>query len=112
MTGEPLPDEAVHLLNALLGDAYPELSAQIPHLRVAGHCRCPCPSIDFALDRSAVPAAPAVDSPFAEATVLDETGEPVGGVMLFASEGYLSLLEVYSWSDDPVTRLPSPDRLA
>ncbi|MGW2250912.1 hypothetical protein ACWCXH_12000 [Kitasatospora sp. NPDC001660] len=112
MTGEPVPDEAVHLLNALLGDAYPELSAQIPHLRVAGHCPCPCPSIDFSLDRTAVPAAPVVDNPFAEATVLDETGEPVGGALLFAFEGYLSNLEVYSWTDDPVTRLPSPDRLA
>lgn len=113
MTG--LAPEAVALLDALLagdGPAHRALRAQIPHLRVTGRCPCPCASIDVDLDRAAVPAAPAAAHPAAEATVLDSDGQPVGGVLVFASAGYLSGLEVYTWQDEPITRFPPPDRLA
>ncbi|MER7842473.1 hypothetical protein ABTZ03_00805 [Kitasatospora sp. NPDC096077] len=113
--GDRLPAEAVTLLEALLADdtpAFRALRAQIPHLRVTGGCGCPCASLDFRLDETAaVPAAPAAGCPAAEATVLDADGEPIGGVLVFVSEGQLSGLEVYTWADEPITRLPSPDRL-
>ncbi|MFE9429229.1 hypothetical protein ACFYNO_40510 [Kitasatospora sp. NPDC006697] len=113
---EPLPREAVVLLEALLREdtpAFRALRAQIPHLRVTGRCGCPCPSIDVAVpDPDAVPPAPAgTATPAAEATVLDAAGEPIGGAMVFVSGGYLSLLEIYFWSDEPITTFPSPDRL-
>lgn len=114
-TDDPLPAEAVALLEALLAadtPAFRALRAQIPHLRVTGGCACPCPSLDLALaDPAAVPAAPATENPAAEATVVDADGDPIGGVIVFVTEGRLSLLEVYSWADEPITRLPSPDRL-
>ncbi|MFI9361528.1 hypothetical protein ACIG5E_10740 [Kitasatospora sp. NPDC053057] len=114
-TGDRLPAEAVALLEALLDADTPAcraLRAQIPHLRVTGGCPCPCPSLDFGMDApEAVPAAPVGSRIVAEATVLDAGGQPIGGAMVFAFEGRLSNLEVYSWDDPPITRLPSPDRL-
>ncbi|MFJ4184340.1 hypothetical protein [Kitasatospora sp. NPDC089509] len=113
--GDRLPAEAVTLLEALLADdtpAFRALRAQIPHLRVTGGCGCPCASLDVRLDDAAdVPAAISAGHPAAEATVLDADGEPIGGVLVFAHEGRLSYLEVYSWADEPISRLPSPDRL-
>ncbi|MEV7597234.1 hypothetical protein AB0O91_07545 [Kitasatospora sp. NPDC089797] len=115
-TADPRPPaEAVALLEALLGADTPAdraLRAQIPHLRVTGGCACPCAGLDFDLDDTApVPSVPVPGRPAAEATVVDADGEPIGGVLVFATEGRLSALEVYTWADEPMTRLPSPDRL-
>ncbi|SEL30255.1 hypothetical protein [Streptacidiphilus jiangxiensis] len=113
-TGDRIPAEAVQILEALLNSDEPvhrALLAQIPHLRVTGRCTCSCASIDFGLDRSLVPAAAPSGNPVAEATVVDADGEPVGGVLVFAYDGYLSNLEVYAWGDDQISHLPSPDRL-
>lgn len=113
--GERIPADAAALLGELLkGDdpVHRALRAQIPHLRVTGGCACPCASLDFGLDRAAVSRAPAPRrNPVAEATVLDAGGEPVGGALVFADGGYVSRLEVYTWGDEELTRLPSPDRL-
>ncbi|GAA0618053.1 hypothetical protein [Streptomyces crystallinus] len=113
-TGDRIPAEAVKLLEALLKSdkpAHRALRAQIPHLRVTGHCTCSCASIDFGLDKAAVPSAPVTENPVADATVLDRDGQPVGGALLFAYDGYLSNLEVYAWGDEQITQLPPPDRL-
>ncbi|WP_079404063.1 hypothetical protein [Streptomyces sp. 3211] len=113
-SGERIPAEAVRLLEALLtGDepVHRALLAQIPFLHVTGRCRCSCASLDFGLDRSLVPAAPVIGNPVADATVVDVEGEPVGGALVFAHDGYLSNLEMYTWGDDRITRLPTPDRL-
>ncbi|MFE4973278.1 hypothetical protein ACFRAR_14325 [Kitasatospora sp. NPDC056651] len=114
-TGGPLPREAVRPLEALLQDDDPThraLLAQLPHPRVTGHCQCPCASLDLGLDRAAAPAAPVTPDPAATASMHDADGEPVGGVLVFAQDGYLSGLEVYTWADEPITRLPPPDRLS
>lgn len=52
-----------------------------------------------------------IGNPVADATVVDVEGEPVGGALVFAHDGYLSNLEMYTWGDDRITRLPTPDRL-
>ncbi|MFJ9770745.1 hypothetical protein ACIRVF_05840 [Kitasatospora sp. NPDC101157] len=113
--GARLPAEAVALLEALLAADTPDcrtLRAQIPQLRVTGGCPCPCPSLDFAVERpEAVPTTSVGTRIVAEATVLDADGQPIGGAMVFTTEGRLSSLEVYSWDDPPITRLPFPDRL-
>ncbi|MEV4430188.1 hypothetical protein ACN9M0_35050 [Streptomyces sp. R-07] len=113
-TSDRIPAEAAALLEALLmGDkpVHHALRAQIPHLRLTGHCTCSCASIDFGLDRSSVPGAPVTENPVADATVLGPDGQAVGGALVFAYGGYLSNLEVYAWGDEQITRLPSPDRL-
>ncbi|GAA4883994.1 hypothetical protein [Kitasatospora terrestris] len=116
-TRDRLPPEAVELLQALLRDdtpAHRALRSQIPHLRVTGGCPCPCPSLDFGpaeVGEVAVEPAPVTGQPVAEAVVLDAAGQEIGGVMVFAHDGYLSNLEVYTWEDAPMAGLPAPDRL-
>ncbi|HKO39548.1 MAG TPA: hypothetical protein VJU14_14380 [Solirubrobacterales bacterium] len=46
-----------------------------------------------------------------EAAVLDETEGEIGGVLLFAKDGCLNQLEVYSFGEEPIRPLPSPARL-
>ncbi|KQX50703.1 MULTISPECIES: hypothetical protein [unclassified Streptomyces] len=113
-SGDRIPAEAVRLLEALLSSDEPShraLLAQIPFLHVIGRCSCSCASLVFDLDRSLVAAAPVSGTPMADATVVDADGEPVGGALVFAHDGYLSSLEVYAWGDDQIRRLPAPDRL-
>jgi hypothetical protein len=114
-TGDRIPAAAATLLTALLkGDepVHRALRAQIPHLRITGRCTCSCASIDLGLDRTAVAGAPVDEAIVADATVLDPDGEPMGGALVFAFDGYLSHLEVYAWEDEQITELPSPDRLS
>ncbi|MEU9100848.1 hypothetical protein [Streptomyces sp. NPDC048361] len=114
-TGDRVSAEAIELLEALLtGDdpVHRGLRAQIPHLRVTGHCTCSCASIDLGLDEALTPAAPVAGGPVvAEAEVVDADGQPIGGLLVFAHAGYLSRLETYTWLDQQITRFPAPDRL-
>jgi len=87
-----------------------ELLDQVPAVRVVGRCDCGCATVDLAIDRS--PAEEAVPKPIpTEAAVLDETEEEIGGVLLFAKDGCLNQLEVYSFEEEPIRHLPSPARL-
>ncbi len=114
-TDDRLPAEAVELLEALLKNddlVHGALRAQIPHLRVTGHCPCSCASVDLSLDGALVPAALIAGDPVvAEAEVVDTQGQPIGGVLVFAHAGYLSYLETYTWLDEQITQFPSQDRL-
>ncbi|AJF66979.1 hypothetical protein SVTN_23945 [Streptomyces vietnamensis] len=62
-------------------------------------------TVDLTVDRAAVPPAPPHNNPAADAgyTVPD-----FPGVMVLTKDGYLSLLEIYSVSDDPITTWPEP----
>ena len=87
-----------------------ELLGQVPIARVIGRCSCGCATVELATDRS--PADEAAQEPIpTEATVLDESEGGIGGVLLFAKDGCLDQLEVYSYEDKPIGSLPSPDRL-
>ncbi len=57
------------------------------------------------MDRAAVPAAPAHGNPAVDVwyAVPDDAG-----AMVFTEDGYLSLLEIYSASGEPVTTWPEP----
>lgn len=114
-TSDRAPAEAVELLEALLsGDtpAHRALRAQIPHLRVTGHCTCSCASIGLGLDETLTQAAPVTGgSVVADAEVLGADGQPIGGVLVFAHAGYLSYLETYTWLDEEITRFPPLDRV-
>ncbi|GAA3047849.1 hypothetical protein GCM10017562_07370 [Streptomyces roseofulvus] len=104
---EPLPADVADVLAELLDPADPVhavLLRQVPHLRVTGRCGCGCGTADFVLDTGEVEPAPTGDGPgtvvAAEAPLLTETGECPGEVLVFTQGGYLSWLEVCSWSDD------------
>ncbi|MFJ1754969.1 hypothetical protein [Kitasatospora sp. NPDC088134] len=120
---ESLPDDVADVLGVLLdgdGDGAREgagegdgggggggsvrraLRAQVPQLRVRRRCGCGCGSAYFEqLDPAAV--RPAACGPgtvvVAEALIRTEDGDCPGEVLVFAQGGYLSWLEVCSWSD-------------
>lgn len=86
------PDEAVHVA----------LRRQVPRLRVRSRCRCGCGTAYFALAADAAEPAPTGPGTVVAAGVqlVTETGDCPGEVLVFAEGGYLSWLEVCSWSDD------------
>ncbi|MGW1889621.1 hypothetical protein ACWCP6_05065 [Streptomyces sp. NPDC002004] len=81
------------------------LRAQIPYARVVGRCRCGCATVDVAVDRTAVPPAPAHRNPVADARYVEPAD---AGVIVFTDGGYLSLLEICTVSSKPVTEWPEP----
>src|SRR5687767_5478014 len=103
-------------LEALLGHAdFPgrdALREQLGSTTVVGHCSCGCATVDLAVDPAA-PAAPDARSPIpTDADVLGDDGEPVGGVIVFVDDaGYLSMLEVYAYGEQPIAPFPGPERL-
>ncbi|MEU9577203.1 hypothetical protein [Streptomyces chilikensis] len=100
-----LPAEAADVLALLLDTDDPvhaALRGQVPHLGVGARCACGCGTVHFALDTGEVEPAPTGPGTVvaAEAQLVTEAGEYPGEVLLFARGGYLSWLEVCSWSDD------------
>ncbi|GGN81788.1 hypothetical protein GCM10011579_068750 [Streptomyces albiflavescens] len=103
---EPLPLDVAETLNALLTGSDPvssALRAQLPYARVVGRCACGCATVDLAVNRAAVPPAPAHGNPAADAWYAEPKD---AGVMVFTKDGYLSLLEIYSTSSEPITAWP------
>ncbi|OAH13868.1 hypothetical protein [Streptomyces jeddahensis] len=105
---EPLSLEATATLRALLAGSDPvssALLAQIPHTRVVGRCGCGCVTVDLEVDRTAADPAPQHDNPTVDAWY---DAPHSAGVMICTEDGYLSLLEIYSVSDEPITAWPDP----
>ncbi|GAA4075611.1 MULTISPECIES: hypothetical protein [Streptomyces] len=102
---DSLPEDVAEVLGLMLSPDEPDhvaLRRQVPHLSVQSRCPCGCGTAYFELDADSVePAATgpgtvvAVDVP-----LVTETGECPGEVLVFVQGGYLSWLEVCSWSDD------------
>ena len=105
---ESLPPDVTATLRALLADANPvssALLAQVPHARVAGRCGCGCATVELDVDRAAAAPAPPHGNPAVDAGY---TGPHSVGVMVCTEDGYLSLLEIYSVGDEPVSTWPDP----
>jgi hypothetical protein len=78
---------------------------------VVGECGCGCATVALAVDddpQSDTVAYPVPNEP----TVLDDGGEAIGGVLVFARGGYLAELEVYSYAENPISPFPPVDRLS
>jgi len=73
----------------------PHLAMQARSLQVVGRCECGCASVDFL-------ASPPGKTPrvVADAVAKSPTGEDLG-VIVWAHEGSLVGLEVYSYGDTP-----------
>ncbi|MCX5315327.1 hypothetical protein [Streptomyces sp. NBC_00154] len=102
---ESLPADVADLLEAVLSADDPVhavLRGQIPYLSVRARCTCGCGTAYFELDTDAVVPALTGESTVvaAEAQLFTEDGECSGEILLFTQGGYLSWLEVCSWSDD------------
>ncbi|MBZ3901942.1 MULTISPECIES: hypothetical protein [Streptomyces] len=102
---ESLPADVADVLALVLNAQDPihvALRRQVPYLSVRARCTCGCGTAYFALDTSEVEPAPVGPGTLvaAEAQLVTETGECPGEVLVFTQGGYLSWLEVCSWSDD------------
>ena len=91
----PLTEHERDVIHWLLEHGNPgaeKLLPQIDRLSVVGKCDCGCPTVEFALDGEPVPVK-------GHRLISDNLGEIDGmsvGVMLFATDGQIFMLEVYS----------------
>ena len=102
---DSLPEDVADVLYLVLDPNEPvhvALRRQVPRLRVQSRCQCGCGTAFFELDTDAVEAAPTGPGTVVAADVqlFTDTGECPGEVLVFAQGGYLSWLEVCTWSDD------------
>ncbi len=100
-------------LASLLALEFPgadQLRCQMHSAQVIGRCPCGCGTIDLEVDKTACPPSPASSPLPAQANVLDDSGNLIGGVIVFTKAGYLSSMELYS-NDAPITVFPPLDRL-
>lgn len=102
---ESLPADVADVLAVVLNTDDPvhaTLRRQVPYLSVRGRCTCGCGTTYFALDTGEAEPAPTGPRTVvaAEAQLVTEAGEYPGEVLVFTQAGYLSWLEVCSWSDD------------
>jgi hypothetical protein len=108
-----LPEERATLL-ALLNyrdfagrDALVE---QADSASVDSYCGCGCATVDLTVDPAAPSAAKTYRPIPNEARAVDDNGESIGGVIVFADDGYLSSLEIF-WYEQPISPFPPLDRL-
>ncbi|GAA4787280.1 hypothetical protein [Streptomyces sanyensis] len=112
---ESLPADVADVLAAVLNTNHPvhvALRRQVPYLSVRGRCTCGCGTASFELDAGKAEPAPTGPGTVvaAEAQLATEAGEHPGEVLVFARGGYLSWLEVCSWSDDVEVTLTAARR--
>jgi len=112
-TGRPLTEAESLVLSGLLALDFPgvtELRCQAPSAQVVGKCSCGCASVELEVNKEECPPSTAGRPISAQATVLDHSGNAVGGIIVFLNQGYLSYLEIYSF-DKPIDVFPPLDRL-
>ena len=87
------------------------LRAQVEHARGKQGCGCGCGTMSIRVDQHQVPAADLAKGGLipGEAAVTGPNGEPLGGLIAFARDGYLSCLEIYSIGDP--APLPQLDQI-
>lgn len=89
-------------------DASDALRSQAATARASSSCGCGCGSIYLIVDRDASERVESLEEGvIVEGVVIDEAGQPVGGLLLFQDDGWLNNLEVYSTGDTPLA-LPRP----
>lgn len=86
------------------------LRAQAASAVATGRCACGCASIHLAVTQTPGLAARTPSPVPAQPQIVGDDGQPVGGVLLFLQDGWLSYLEAYSYHE-PIRRFPSTDRL-
>jgi len=102
------------IIEMLLAPDFPgskELRAQVPDAVVVDTCDCGCPTVDIIVPRSAPRSE--VSGPLApyEGRVTPSSDEPIGEILLFVDEGYISSLEYVSYADPPPRDWPTLDRV-
>jgi hypothetical protein len=109
----PLSADEERVLRHLLG-AWPggePYLQQLEHVRVTGRCHCGCVTVHMDDERGSKRHEPEQVLPV-EGGLSFETGDAIGGVLIFTRNGRLSALEAYSIADAAVLTWPPNDRIA
>lgn len=105
----PLTEREAEVLGGLLAvdfEGAQELRRQAEVATAIGRCRCGCATIDLAVGKERAKPARVNQSP-----VPAEGRWAEGGIILFVEDGWLSGLEIYTWSDDPPRVFPPPNEI-
>ena len=99
-------DLAARAILSKIVDSAPQdrdsLRCQVSHTRVAGG-----PITMLALEAATGPRLNLPDGPLPlRAEVRAQTGQPIGEIIVWISDGRLSALEFAWWTDQPPTQLP------
>lgn len=87
-------------------DGVEELRAQARSVLVTGTCGCGCGSVELQPVGDQLPRSAAASPVEITGDVRDAEGNLAGGVILFAHDGLLSYLEVYTFTGPPLA-IPS-----
>jgi len=93
------------LLSASEFEGRADFLDQVDHLRVDGGSAT---WVDLAVDRGIGPSCFSGDRVPGDCWAYDPSGEPIGTLVLWATDGYLSALELGWVTDDRPTDLPDP----
>jgi hypothetical protein len=85
-----------------------ELAEQVSSVSVVGG---PVTMLDLRVNRSTPPSVFADGPILVSVEVSDESGAPIGELLVWVNDGRLSALEFAWWTDEPPRQLPSPGRL-
>ncbi|MEU2038790.1 hypothetical protein [Nocardia niwae] len=119
MSGVPIPPRTLtdletsvvaKLLSSDAADASAYL-AQVPFSQVVATWGVGSPSIDLVVRPSAVRVSGSPDGIFAGGAVTDRNGEPIGEIMLWVENGWLSAIEYAWYTDERPHALPEPGRI-
>ncbi|MEU5761353.1 hypothetical protein [Nocardia sp. NPDC047648] len=109
-----LTDLETSVVTKLLSSGVPgasEYLAQVPYSQVVATWGIGSPSVDLAVRPGAVRASGSPNGIFASGAVTDRNGSPIGEVILWVENGWLSAIE-YAWYTDKRPRaLPDPARI-
>lgn len=107
----PLSENERGVLGVLLSTEFPGVAAlreqAAEALATPGGCPCGCGTINLIPGQGA-PRADGADPMPVGASFTDPEGRS-GGVLLFVTDGFLSVLEVYGYDDPPAAPMPAPE---
>ncbi|MGV9720195.1 hypothetical protein [Nocardia beijingensis] len=120
MSNSPIPlraltDLETNVVTKLLSSNAPgasEYLAQVPYSKVVATWGVGSPSVDLAVRPGAVQACGSTDGIFAIGAVTDRNGSPIGEVILWVENGWLSGVEYAWYTNERPHTLPEPDQIA
>jgi hypothetical protein len=110
----PLTDLESDVITKLLsvgGAGADEFRTQIPYSQVVATWGVGSPSVDLAVQPGASQAAGSADGIVANGAVTDRNGSPVGDVILWVENGWLSGIEYAWYTDERPRALPEPAQI-
>ncbi|WP_228001764.1 hypothetical protein [Nocardia australiensis] len=88
-----------------------EFRTQVPYSQVVATWGVGSPSVDLVVRPGATQAAGSADGIFANGAVTDRNGSPVGEVILWVENGWLSGIEYAWYTDERPRALPEPAQI-